>query len=163
VLPFAIGSVLANVGIPISVELLVNSMPSKDTIQNLVTTNEIDACILTQEIIRKDTNVYISFDVDCTDEDTANISAAIVHSLSRLFGDVPIILHEQCTDSGGGGTKHAFARAMQANGMTHVHYLVATCSLHNLQTGLRNGVQHVLGEGGMDDNGGYLMNAMQML
>jgi len=36
-----------------------------------------------------------------------------------------------------------------------MHNLVATCLLHNLQTGLRNGVQHVLGEGGMGNNGGY--------
>jgi len=51
---------------------------------------------------------------------------------------------------------------MQAKGMTHVHYLVTSCLLHNLQTGLRNGVQYVLGEGGTNDNGRYLMNAMQM-
>merc|ERR1740124_288132 len=52
-LPFSIRSVLANAGIPISVELLVSLMPSKDTIQNLVTKNAIDTCILTQESIRK--------------------------------------------------------------------------------------------------------------
>ena len=49
VLLFAVGSVLDNACIPIDVELLVNSMPSKDTIQNLVTKNAIDMCILTQE------------------------------------------------------------------------------------------------------------------
>ena len=101
--------------------------------------------------------------MDYTDEDIANISAAIVHLLSRLFGDIPIILHGQCKYSGGGGKNHAFTRAMQAKGMTYVHYLVMICLLYNLQTGLRNGVQHVLDEGGMDDNGGYLMSAMQML
>ena len=53
------GSVLANAGIPIDVELLVSLMPSKDTIQNLVTKNVIDACIFTQESIWKDTDVYI--------------------------------------------------------------------------------------------------------
>ena len=53
VLPFSVGSVLANAGIPIDMELLVNSMPSKDIIKNLVTKNTIDTCILTQESIRK--------------------------------------------------------------------------------------------------------------
>ena len=47
--------------------------------------------------------------------------------------------------------------------MTHVYYLVVTYLLHNLHTGLRNEVQHVLDEGGMDDNGGYLMNSMEMI
>jgi len=47
--------------------------------------------------------------------------------------------------------------------MTHEHYLITTCFLYKIQTCLRNGVQHVLGKGGMDDNGGYLMNAVQIL
>ena len=51
ILPFTVGSVLANAGITIDVELLVNLMPSKDIIQNLVTKNTIDACILTQESV----------------------------------------------------------------------------------------------------------------
>ena len=41
VLTFVIGSALANAGISISVESLVNSMPRKDTIHNLVTKNTI--------------------------------------------------------------------------------------------------------------------------
>ena len=36
VLTFAVSSVLANIGIPIDVELLVSLVPSKDTIQRLV-------------------------------------------------------------------------------------------------------------------------------
>jgi len=60
--PFLIRSVLANAGITISVEMLINSMPSKDTIQNLVTKNVIDTCILTQESVRKDMNAYLSPD-----------------------------------------------------------------------------------------------------
>ena len=62
VLQFAVGSVLANTEIPIDVELLVNSMPSKDIIQNLVTKHTIDTCILTQGIIRKNMDVYSSLD-----------------------------------------------------------------------------------------------------
>ena len=53
ILPFIMGSVLANAGIPIDMELLVKLMPSKNTIQNLVTKIAIDTCILTQESIRK--------------------------------------------------------------------------------------------------------------
>jgi len=36
----------------------------------------------------------VLLDVDCTDEDTEDMSAAIVHLISRLFGDVPITLHK---------------------------------------------------------------------
>ena len=40
-------------------DLLVNAMPSKYTIQNPVTKNTVNTCILTQESLRKDIDVYI--------------------------------------------------------------------------------------------------------
>ena len=52
---------------------------------------------------------------------------------------------------------------MQTREMTSQHYLVATCSLHNIQTAFCNAVQEVLGEGGHDDNRGFNMNVMQLL
>ena len=55
------------------------------------------------------------------------------------------------------------SRELSKRNLTHAIYLVATCSLHNVQTCLRNAVQNVLGEGGMDEKGEYLMNCMQML
>lgn len=54
----------------------------------------------------------VLLNVDYTDEDIVDNSDAIEQALSRLFRDVPIILQGQCADSGGGGTKHAFERAM---------------------------------------------------
>ncbi len=41
--------------------------------------------------------------------------------------------------------------------------MMATCTLHNLQTCLRNAVCNVLGDGGKDDDGEYKKNVMQML
>ena len=42
-------------------------------------------------------------------------------------------------------------------------YLVGTCTLHNLQTALRNAVTHVLGEGGTNAKGEFRLNAIQMI
>ena len=47
--------------------------------------------------------------------------------------------------------------------MQHDVYLISSCTLHNIQTALRNAVVNVLGEGGTDDNGEYRMNVMQLL
>ena len=103
-------------------------------------------------------------DIDCTDESTGEIVQALTHSLKRVFPtDIPIKLRGQCTDSGGGGTKDALKRELEKNELTAEDYLVTTCSLHNLQTCLRNAVVNVLGEGGNDDNGEPVMNVMQML
>ena len=66
-------------------------------------------------------------------------------------------------DSGGDGTKWALVRALAARNITHTYYLVATCALHNLQTCLKNIVQYISGEGGIDEKEYYLMNYMQML
>ena len=43
-------------------------------------------------------------------------------------------------------------------------FLVASCSLHNVQTTLRNAIKDVLGEGGRKGSTNkYLENAMQLL
>ena len=88
-------------------------------------------------------------DVYCIDKNIEEIMDAIMHSLKRTFPPgVEIILCGQCTDSGGGGTKAELAWNITRREVAHVHYLVGTCTLHNLQTGLRNAVEAVLGEGG---------------
>ena len=113
---------------------------------------------------KKDAVTIFLVDVNCSDESTDEVADATIHSLRRLFSDGENIrLHGQCTDSGGGGTLHSMARAMHSRNITSEHYLVGSCSLHNLQTCLRNGVINVLGEGGTNENGEYVMNAMQML
>ena len=102
-------------------------------------------------------------DTDCSDENTSDVADAIEHSTKRLFSDLPDIkLRGQCTDSGGGGTKTALEKALKQKQLTHEHYLLSTCSLHNLQTALRNGIEFVFGGGGMDENG-FKLNCMQML
>lgn len=104
-------------------------------------------------------------DCDCTDESTEDVALALKHSLERVFPDgVEVKLVGQCTDSGGGGTKHALQRALaEHNLLLEDCYLVATCSLHNIQTMLRNAILTVMGEGGQDEKGNYNMNVMQML
>ena len=44
-------------------------------------------------------------DVDCADEDSVDNALAIKHALQRVWPpELPVLLHGQCTDSGGGGT-----------------------------------------------------------
>ena len=107
---------------------------------------------------------FFLLDIDCTDEHTNNIADALTHSLQRLLPDLnDISVRGQCTDSGGGGTKFALAKALEERHISAQYYLVTTCALHNLQTCLRNAVVNVLGGGGMNDKGEPLMNVMQML
>lgn len=102
--------------------------------------------------------------MDCIDEDTSEIMDAVYHSLKQIFpSDLELIIHGQCTDSGGGGTKVALAREVQSRNIVHTHYLISTCSLHNLQTGLRNDMDTVLGVCGTDNKRDFVMNAMQII
>ena len=66
------------------------------------------------------------------------IADAIKHSMRRILPDINIVIMGQCTDSGSGGTKFALAQALTEMNMASANYLVCTCSLHNLQTCLRN-------------------------
>ena len=52
---------------------------------------------------------------------------------------------------------------MQSRNIVHIHYLIAICSLYNLQTGLRNAIEAVIGVGGTDNKGEYVKNAMQII
>ena len=104
-------------------------------------------------------------DVNCTDENTDDIANAIKHSLVQTFGidNIPTIFG-QCTDSGGGGTGKKLYAEIEKLGLTPLTcYLITSCALHNLQTALRNGVQLVLGEGGLDSELKGKHNAMQLL
>ena len=94
-------------------------------------------CVCWYNIESKKAKPFL-LDVDCADEDTYSNFDASVHLFNRIFEYHPIKLRGQCNDSGDGRTKYTFARAVHAKGMTYEHYLVATCSLHNLQHGLRN-------------------------
>ena len=62
IIPFIIGSVFANGNIPIDSNLLVNSQPSRNTIQQLVEQNAVDTILLTQESTRKNPFIYVSSD-----------------------------------------------------------------------------------------------------
>ena len=81
---------------------------------------------------------------------------------------VPLILRGQSTDSGGGGTLESLATHLKSDDslMFADDYLVASCSLHNLQTALRNAIIDVLGEGGKvsgTKTNEFKKNAMQLL
>ena len=63
-------------------------------------------------------------DCDCVEEDIKDIYKGIKHSLSRFFDGLNITLKDQCTDSGGGGTKFALAREIASPNMNANNYLV---------------------------------------
>lgn len=115
IIPFIVGSTLANSGIEINSEKLVNSLPLHNKIKRMVEQKVIKTVLLTQNSIRTNHYVYVSADkgnkkrnknlakfifwydiddcdvktfllnVDCTDEDTDEIAYTIEHSLQRLF------------------------------------------------------------------------------
>ena len=193
--PMVVAAILHNAGIEISPASIVKSLPSNNAITNMVVNNAADTVILTRESIKRNPVVYIScdkgnkkgnknlakylcwfcvrtervktflLDVDCTDENSADIAKAMKHSLKRIFGDneETIYLFGQCTDSGGGGTGMSLFCELEKLGLVARWYLVTSCVLHNIQTALRNGVQLVLGEGGLEEDGKGKMNAMQLL
>ena len=105
-------------------------------------------------------------DVDYTDENTVEIANAMQHSLARLFGtdisNIPTRVYGQCIDSGGYGTGRKLYLALQKLKIISIAYLITSCSLHNLHTGLKNDVQLVLGEGRLDGNGIDKLNAIQL-
>ena len=107
-----------------------------------------------------------AFLIDCnmTDEEEKYVVDAITHSVKRIFlSDIDVVIQGQCTDSGGGSTKYVLKQDFDQHNIVSENYLVSTCSLHNLQTCLRNSVVMVLGEGGKDESGNYSMTVMQML
>eukprot|EP00957_Ditylum_brightwellii_P061751 4686158-Ditylum_brightwellii.AAC.1 len=72
-------------------------------------------------------------------------------------------MNGQGTDSGGGGTKLALDDEMKKADLTNDHYLVGTCSLHNVQTSFCDATEFDLGEGHQNQDGSYKQNVMQML
>ena len=81
-------------------------------------------------------------------------------STELLHGDLPLNIYGECTDSGGGITGKKLYVTLKNLGVTAPIYHVTICSLHNLQTALCNGVQLVLGEDRLDNEGEVNLNAM---
>ena len=109
-LPFFLGSFLLNCGILYNPERLVNSLPSNKTIERAIKDNAVLNILLTQDVIRNNSFVYICadkgnkkgnknlskficwynqseekvrtflIDCDCTHESMADVAAALNHS-----------------------------------------------------------------------------------
>ena len=104
---------------------------------------------------------YFLLDVDYTDDHTDSIADALTHSLQILLPEeLHIFIRCQCTNSGGGGTKLALAKALQDRGISDRNYLISTCTIHNFQTCLINIVVIVLEEGGLNEKNESVMNVM---
>ena len=61
---------------------------------------------------------------------------------------VNIQITGQCTDSGAGRTLESLSKELKKVNLCQEDYCVGNCSLHNVQTCLRNTVINVIGEGG---------------
>jgi hypothetical protein len=94
-------------------------------------------------------------DIDASEGSTDLCANAIRASLQKVGVTK---LHGQTTDSGGGGVLTGLATALRARNLCHDNYLVASCSLHNLQLTLARPVKETMGEGGLDKR-----NVMQLL
>ena len=90
-------------------------------------------------------------DINSAGDNSREVAYAIKHALEKqklIDTNFFVILCGQTTNSGGGGGLHSLARELQKLGLPfRSYYLVALCSLHNLQTCLRNGIIDVLGKG----------------
>ena len=100
--------------------------------------------------MNKTTRAVYEFLINCntTGSSTQEASEGIMHSLKKL-GIYDFILSGQATDSGGGGTLDALKRTLEEKRLVVNEYRVVSCSLHNVQTCLRQCIQQVYGEGGM--------------
>ena len=193
IIPIVVDTVVENAGIKTNAAKVVRSLPSGPTIAKMVIQNAADTIMLMKESIRHNPVVFIScdkgnkkgnknlakylcwycvkenkvktflLDVDCTDENSHDIAQAIKHSLKKIFPNNTPLIYGQCTDSGGGGTGRSLFRELFELELTSPNYLITSCCLHNLQTALRNGIQLVMGEGGLLEDGTGKLNAMQLL
>ena len=116
-------------------------------------------------------NIY-EFLVDCDAAGSSTEEGAdgIEHSIKKL-GFTSFQLNGQATDSGGGTTLQKLRRKLEEKGLTAIGYRVVSCSLHNIQTCLRQCIQKVYGEGEQVERVSecgkktqdYKINAMQLL
>ena len=96
-------------------------------------------------------------DIDASEGTMEACADAIAFSLKKLGGNLK--LQGLTTDSGGGGVLDGLASAItRRHQLCHQSYLTASCSLHNLQTLVKNPIVTTIGEGGVDAK-----NAMQLL
>ena len=111
-------------------------------------------------------------DVDAAGGTSNDAAAAIAHSLKgKLPAVQPLILAGTASDSGGGGTGESLLASLRGEGCADENTRWLPCSLHNVQTPLRNAVEEVFGKGGSVERvleGGkkvqdYLINAMQLM
>ena len=133
---------------------------SKATLPNLITFTNI----FTRTII-----TFI-LDYDSAGDDSEDVSNTIRHRIKKLQSmmSVTLVLRGQSTDSGGRGTLESLATHLKSDDSLIFldDCLVASCSLHNLQTAFRNAVIDVLGEGGNvagTKTNEFKKNTMQLL
>jgi hypothetical protein len=94
-------------------------------------------------------------DIDASEGTTEDCGDAIAASLKKVGN---IKLQGQSTDSGGGGVLDGLHQALVKRDLCRQGYLVASCSLHNLQLSVANPIKVTMGEGGLEKK-----NVMQLL
>jgi hypothetical protein len=94
-------------------------------------------------------------DIDASEGTTDDCGDAIAASLKKI-GSVQ--LQGQTTDSGGGGVLDGLHKAIEARQLVRPDYVVASCSLHNLQLSIANPIKQTMGDGGLEKK-----NVMQLL
>jgi hypothetical protein len=94
-------------------------------------------------------------DIDGSEGTTDQCANAIRASLLKVSVTK---LSGQTTDSGGGGVLDGLAAALASRTLCVPNYLVASCSLHNLQLTITKPIKDTMGEGGLEKR-----NIMQLL
>jgi hypothetical protein len=76
-------------------------------------------------------------------------SEAIQHSMKKVNNALTLLLKGQRTDSGGGGVLESLGNQLKKRDLCSPTYLVASCTLHDIQIALVNLVKKAMGEGSL--------------
>lgn len=169
----------------VTIEQAINSSPSRTVLNNWVTELAVDQTIAAANEIDTAEAVYIAFDhgdegacvkrlywmdaerlivkkftldVDVAGKTANEIAKGVLHSFGKLFLSGTRRLNGQCSDSGGAGLESVQTELVGIGVAVEDGYFVTSCMLHNLQSGIREPIKQLLGEGGIDNR-----TAMQVM
>ena len=102
-----------------------------------------------------------TLDIDSTSDSSADHAKAIAHSVDTILQNCIPGFTSQTTDAGGGGVGGSLQKALDDKGLINdkiYNYIMGFCSLHDLQSVIRNSIESTFGTGGLDH-----FNVIQMV
>lgn len=94
-----------------------------------------------------------TLDIDSTSDSSNDHAQAIAHSMDMILQNCIAGFTSQTTDAGGGGVGPSLQRALRMKGLINEElydFIMGFCSLHDLQSVIRNSIEDTFGTGGLD-------------